>query len=93
MPLWLAQKGWSGVLLQFSTGNQVTFDVAVGFLVSYIFYLLVVKSPESKKRQRVKAYLGYRYDSFKSECIRTFLGTSKRLRQRASRQIEEPARV
>lgn len=60
-------------LSQFSTGNQITFDVTVGIIVSLVLYVLVVWLPERSKRRRVRRNLELQYDSFKEECIRVFL--------------------
>ena len=35
-------------LSQFSTGNQIVFDIAVGVIVSLFIYVLVVRLPERK---------------------------------------------
>jgi hypothetical protein len=58
---------------QFSTGNQIIFDSAVGFNVSILIYVLVVRLPEREKRKRVRRNLRFQFDAFKSECFQILL--------------------
>lgn len=62
---------------QFSTGNQIVFDIAVGIIVSLFIYVLVVWIPEKGKRLRVKRSLARHYDGFKDECIAVFFSALK----------------
>lgn len=61
-----------GLFSQFPTGNQIVFDITVGFIVSLFIYILVVWLPEQSKRNRVRRNLAQQYDSFKDECIPIF---------------------
>ncbi len=77
--LTLAKDSWIQLALSpFSTGNQIAFDVSVGVLVSLFVYVLVVRIPERKKRQRLKANLRRQYSNLKEECITNFLFTCNR---------------
>jgi hypothetical protein len=57
----------------FPTGNQITFDIAVGVVVSLFVYVLVVRVPAWQKKVRVKAHLLRRYDDLKRQCLMHFL--------------------
>jgi hypothetical protein len=61
------------VLLQYQTGNQIVFDVAVGIVVSIFFYVLVVRVPEAQKRGRLRKALRAQYQLLKEACIKNFL--------------------
>lgn len=50
------------------------YDISVGYLVSYIFYLLVVVIPEVSTRRRTARLLSAHYRSFKLACIEIYLG-------------------
>ena len=47
--------------------------LSVGFVISAIFYFIVVYLPESQKRNRVYRSMERQYRLFKSSCISTFL--------------------
>lgn len=65
---------WLNDLLQpFPTGNQITFDITVGVIVSLIVYALVVRLPEHQKRRRLRANLRRQYDALKEATILQFL--------------------
>ena len=74
VPAFLKGTEAHGLLKQFSTGNQVVFDLAVGVLASLLMYVLVVRVPENSKRRRVKANLAAAYESFKRDSIAIYLG-------------------
>ncbi len=73
LPGWLRGTRAEPWLLQFSTGNQNTHDIAVGVIVSLFIYFLVVWLPERDKHRRLRRNLRLQYDSFKEGCIRVFL--------------------
>jgi hypothetical protein len=54
--------------------NKILYDIAAAFLVSTIFYFLVVWSPDLLKRRRMKRVLHAQYKSFKTGCIEILLG-------------------
>ncbi len=60
-------------LQPFPTGNQITFDVTVGVIVSLFVYVLVVRLPAWQKKKRLKAHLLRRYDDLKGRCLLHFL--------------------
>jgi hypothetical protein len=74
-PLLEILKGTSAqdFLSQFTTGNQIAFDLAVGLLAGVFMYYLVVRLPEYEKRRRLRGHLGSTYKSFKEECISVYL--------------------
>jgi hypothetical protein len=55
------------------TGNQILFNLSVGFLVSAIFYLLVVWFPDRRRKNLIKKNLGEQYQSFKEDTIQILL--------------------
>lgn len=61
------------VFRPFATGNQITFDIAVGVIVSLFIYVLVVRLPAWQKKNRLKAHLLRRYDDLKEQCLIHFL--------------------
>lgn len=61
------------VFRPFTTGNQITFDIAVGVIVSLFIYVLVVRLPAWQKKNRLKAHLLRRYDDLKEQCLMHFL--------------------
>jgi hypothetical protein len=62
-----------GLLLsQFSTGNEIVFNMTVGILVTLIIFALVVWVPEQSKRRRIRRNMARQYDSFKEECIKIY---------------------
>jgi hypothetical protein len=71
LPLFVGTPAES-LFTQFPTGNQIIFDITVGFIVGLFIYVLVVWIPERNKRLRVKRSLARQYDGFKEECIAVF---------------------
>ncbi len=53
--------------------NEVWNTFAAGGAISILFFWILVKSPEYRKRQRVKRNLAAQYKSFKISCIENFL--------------------
>lgn len=51
------------------TGNAILFDLSIGFLVSVLFYLLVVWFPDRRKKNLIKNNLAEHYRSFKEDTI------------------------
>ncbi len=46
------------VFNQFETGNSIVFNLCIGYIVSLIFYVLVVYIPERRTKQELKEELG-----------------------------------
>ena len=57
-------------------GNSIFFNLSVGFLSSFIFWLLVVQYPECKRRALLRDNLALQYQNFKESVIRIFLNCS-----------------
>jgi hypothetical protein len=55
--------------------NKIAYDLAVGAIVTLVFYWLVVRLPERQKRARLRKSLAAQYRIFKEDCISTMLGT------------------
>jgi hypothetical protein len=55
---------------------KVLYDVAVGSLISLIFYVLVVRLPDYQRLKRIKRSFATQYNSFKKDCIRDILSVS-----------------
>jgi len=58
---------------QFGTGNSIIFSLSIGFLVSMIFYLLVVWYPNKRKKNIIKHNLEEQYHFFKEGTIHILL--------------------
>ncbi|MHB8483203.1 MAG: hypothetical protein ACYDBV_10820 [Nitrospiria bacterium] len=58
---------------RFPTGNSIIFDFSIGWLVSIIFYLLVVWFPDRRRKSLIKENLKEQYRSFKEDTISIFL--------------------
>ena len=56
--------------------NKIFYDLAVGALVSLIFYGLVVRLPDYRKRLRIKKGLANHYQGFREDCIAIMLMVS-----------------
>jgi len=53
--------------------NKIIYDLAVGALISVLFYWLVVWLPDYQRRQRLKRGLKRHYRSFRQDCIEIML--------------------
>jgi hypothetical protein len=56
--------------------QKTIYDLAVASVVSLIFYGLVVRLPDYRRRQRIKRSLADRYRRFKEDCISVMLGVA-----------------
>lgn len=72
-PSWAAGTWLENALVQFPTGIQITFDLAIGVIVSLVIYILVVRMPEIRKRARLRRNLRRCYSLLKEECITNLL--------------------
>ena len=54
--------------------RPVVYDLSIGFLVSYVFFVLVVALPEQLTRRRTARLLAYQFRLFKLACIEIYLG-------------------
>ena len=61
--LFLAHEAWS----------KIFYDLAVGALITLLFYLLVVRLPDYYRRQRLKKSLERHYKAFRKDCIQIML--------------------
>jgi hypothetical protein len=53
--------------------EKIVYDLAVGALITLLFYLLVVRLPDYERRQRLKKSLERHYYSFRKDCIQIML--------------------
>ena len=60
----------------FNKGNTIIFNLSVGFLVSMIFYLLVVYLPQRKRKALLRSNFIKQYKFFKEDTIGIFLSAS-----------------
>jgi hypothetical protein len=74
VPIFIKGTATHNLLKQFQTGNQIAFDLSVGFLAGIFIYYLVVRVPEQSKRKRLRANLVETYKSFKEDSITLYLG-------------------
>jgi hypothetical protein len=56
-----------------SAWNKLFYDLAVGALVTLLFYLLVVRLPDYQRRRRLKISLARHYKMFREDCIQIML--------------------
>ncbi len=61
------------LLQKWSTGNTIIFHLSIGYLVSLMFWTIVVGIPERKKRIILKKNLANHYQLFKEDVIRILL--------------------
>ena len=73
LPMELKGTRAGSLLLQFPTGNQIAFNLAVGIISAVLMFFLVVRIPERTKRLRVRRNLAVAYESFKEASIAVFL--------------------
>lgn len=73
IPSALRRSRWEPLLAQFATGNQIIFDLTVGFFSAIATYFLFVRLPEHQKRTRIIRQLSETLREVKLNCIRTFL--------------------
>ena len=57
-------------------GNSILFNVSVGYLSSFIFWLIVVQYPEVKRRALLRDNLARQYQDFKESVIAIILDCS-----------------
>lgn len=53
--------------------KAIAYDLSVGFIVSAIFYWMVVYLPESNRKKIIHSGLNEQYDRFRRSCISNFL--------------------
>lgn len=56
--------------------NKLFYDFSAGCVVTVVFYWLLVRLPECKKRQRIKKSFRAQYREFKLSCIENFLAVA-----------------
>lgn len=56
--------------------NKIAYDLAVGAIVTLVFYWLVVRLPERQKRARLRKGLAAQYRAFKEDSIAIMLGVA-----------------
>ncbi|WP_110656802.1 hypothetical protein [Salinicola halimionae] len=71
---WLKGTSVAGAFEQFSTGNQIVFDLSVGVLSAIGMFYLLVRLPEYERKIRIKRQLNFSYQSFKGSVIQIFVG-------------------
>lgn len=62
-----------GLKVNNSNLRGLLYDLSVGYLVSYLFFLLVVVIPEGIRKRRTKGWLELSYRTFKLSCIEIYL--------------------
>jgi hypothetical protein len=74
-PLLPALKGTvlASAFEQFGTGNQIAFDLSVGFLSAIGMFYLLVRLPEKERKNRIKRHLQSSYKSFKQSKLFKYL--------------------
>jgi hypothetical protein len=74
LPKFLEDTWVAPALEQFSTGNQIAFDLSVGVLSAIGMFYLLVRLPEYERKSRVKRHLSASYVSFKRAVIQILVG-------------------
>jgi hypothetical protein len=75
IPTALQNTSLAYLFQRFPFGNALIFNLSVGFVVSVIFYLLVVWYPGKRRKSLIKRSLEERYRYFKEDTIAIFLST------------------
>ncbi len=57
------------LFVPFERGNSILFNLAVGYVISFIFYIMVVALPENRKRRLFKKRLINRYRWFRQNVV------------------------
>jgi hypothetical protein len=65
-----------GMYASHQNSDQIVFEVSVAYLVSMIFWALVVYLPEKSRRDVLRDNLKRRYQAFKEDTIQTLLWAS-----------------
>jgi hypothetical protein len=68
-----ARTGFCPVMPNAKAWNKIFYDLAVGALITLLFYLLVVRLPDYQRRQRLKKSLEKHYNDFRKDCIQIML--------------------
>ncbi|MEQ1531249.1 MAG: hypothetical protein ABL925_18175 [Methylococcales bacterium] len=71
---WLRGAMVAAAFEQFTTGNQIAFDLSVGVLSAIGMFYLLVRLPEYERKSRIKRHLQFSYQSFKRSVIQIFVG-------------------
>jgi hypothetical protein len=71
-----AHTGFCPVLSNAKAWNKIFYDLAVGALITLLFYLLVVRLPDYQRRQRLKRSLEKHYKTFREDCIQIMLSVA-----------------
>jgi len=71
---WLRGAMVASAFEQFTTGNQIAFDLSVGILSAIGMFYLLVRLPEYERKSRIKRHLQFSYLSFKRSIIQIFVG-------------------
>lgn len=74
---WLCNRtGFCPSVANEKAWNKIIYDLAVGALVTLIFYWLVVRLPDRQKRARLRKSLAQQYRSYKRDSIALMLSVS-----------------
>jgi hypothetical protein len=68
-----ARIGFCPTFANAKAWNKISYDVAVGTLVSLVLYGLVVRLPDHQRRRRLKQSLELHYKNFRQDCIEIML--------------------
>jgi hypothetical protein len=70
---WLQGTPVESALIQLGWTNTIVFNLAIGYLVSLFFWLIVVHLPERKRRAMLRNKLDRTYKYFKEDIVQTLL--------------------
>jgi len=64
---------FSPIFQNFKSGNSIIFNLSIGYIVSIIFYVLIVWLPENRRKRVIKNNLKIQYQYFKEDTINILL--------------------
>jgi len=68
-------------LKQWETGNSIIFNISIGYIVSFLFWVMNVALPGSRKRKLLKNNLKKQYKYFKHDVIRILMNAYETYRR------------
>jgi len=65
--------GWCWRSKHADAWNEITYDIAIGLLVSWFFYVLVVRVPQERRNTLIRLGLDSAYRAFRMDCTSIIL--------------------
>lgn len=77
---WLRGTPVEPILLRLGWPNTIVFNLSIGYLVSLLFWFLVVYLPDRQRRKVLRNSLTRSYQSFKEDIVQTLVWASGEMR-------------